>query len=675
MTDKDKNAQSGHTAEEEAQIQHIQTHLPQMAQKLRKSRNETQIESALALFIEASESVQLAVLRILARERTTDAADIALAVNTYTPVKEVRKEARRTLIRLESGNIYPEWELPSVMSLTEAMNTSAFEGDEDEFDDEDDEGVIEHFLESWSEGNYEEAYDTLTTTSPLRGGLSREEWVARRQAWAAEAQPERITIDVAYGLQATLTENQRAALSDSADTLETFWSIELKNVTGTYDLPELPVATQVYSGTGRHWFWTNYVYVVEGDDLRIHSMADRGAELLQLPPTTIEQQLQEVAEEIALASAASGNMQDFDDEDEDDEEREDRDEEDEIDEDEHNGDDELDMEDVAWLVQQSLHYCDVLITKVPEQEATYELATQQSALINEGERAAAYLSLVAERFPAQQGIAFRALGTLCSELALEEDEEVLDSEAYQPDGDEDEAPQFTSRFFPLAEKAFRDAIAANNEVADYLSLANFFIEQNKQLDEVHTLFMQAQTLTSDAKAIAAIESGKASLALAQKKPEEALALYKHAAELQPSMSKIWYMLGELHLSLKQPEEARKMLEQSIELDPATTEAYGELATLYVEQNNDKAALTVLERGRAENPLSVEILSSLAMLHINEGNLREAEEIIEEAEAIDSDMELVQVVRQVITMQKEAQRKQQHSNAPKSNKSNKPKKKK
>ena len=52
------------------------------------------------------------------------------------------------------------------------------------------EPVVYDFLEAWWDGDYENAYDLLSSDSPLRNGLARDEWVALRQRWHEEAQPE-----------------------------------------------------------------------------------------------------------------------------------------------------------------------------------------------------------------------------------------------------------------------------------------------------------------------------------------------------------------------------------------------------------------------------------------------------------------------------------------------------
>ncbi len=56
----------------------------------------------------------MALLKILAREPQADAADISLALNETSPVKDVRKEAKRSLIQLQGAKMYPQWSLPSL---------------------------------------------------------------------------------------------------------------------------------------------------------------------------------------------------------------------------------------------------------------------------------------------------------------------------------------------------------------------------------------------------------------------------------------------------------------------------------------------------------------------------------------------------------------------------------
>lgn len=668
------NQEPERTPLDDAQIQQILVQYRQIANNLSKSRTEEQIETALSAVFALSDAAQMDLLKALAKEKTTAAADIVLAVNTYAPQKEVRKEARRSLIRLEGSNIYPEWTMPAVMSLSDALGMNAFSETEDDEDDEtlDGENVVEHFLSYWGEGEFEAAYDLLATNSPLREELTSEAWIARRQAWATEAEPAFTKVDVGYTLEAEV-EDLPDGLNEGTEELDAFWSLEMKNVPSSKSLPELPVATIVLEATRRHWFWASYTFVEEDGALRVYAMRDRGAEALQLPPEVLEARLQQIAEEIHAMSEA---LEETDDEDEDvveaDEEIDDEDEDESVVEADEDDELEVDIDEVRWFTKQSLHYCDALIAHAPDEKGVYELASQQVSIIQEVERTAAYLTLAAERIPAERGAILRSLGTVYTELTVEDDDTNLGMEEYQED-EQGTVQEFTSRYLPLAEKALRDAIATDNAFSGYVLLAELLITQNKRIDEAKTLFEQAQELAKKPEEKAAVEVGKAQLARLENKPEEALEHYQSAAALAENIPGVWYNIGELQLSLKQQGAAEKSFLKSIEVDPTTTDAYADLATIYIEQDKDTAALKMLQKGLDENPFAADLMAAQAMVYINEGDIRKAEEIIEEAEEIDPEVELVYVVRQVIDMQKEQMRQQQQRSGG-GHKSNKPKKK-
>src|SRR5579884_1099878 len=100
------------SAEENDQVQHLFSQYDQLAQQLYNSNNQAEAEEALADFKALSEPAQIALLKSLAKEKETGAADILAAVNAFSPNKEVRKEARRGLIQLEGAKIEPGWNPP-----------------------------------------------------------------------------------------------------------------------------------------------------------------------------------------------------------------------------------------------------------------------------------------------------------------------------------------------------------------------------------------------------------------------------------------------------------------------------------------------------------------------------------------------------------------------------------
>src|SRR5690349_14282004 len=93
---------------EETQLQEQLASYHQIAEALEASQNTAAIEEALAPITALDETVQIALLKALGKEQNVDAADVAQALHTMSAQKEIRKEARRTLLRLESANIYAE---------------------------------------------------------------------------------------------------------------------------------------------------------------------------------------------------------------------------------------------------------------------------------------------------------------------------------------------------------------------------------------------------------------------------------------------------------------------------------------------------------------------------------------------------------------------------------------
>ncbi len=106
------------------QVQQLLADYQQIAQHIQQSQSPEQAESALAPINILPENTQIAFLKALAKENNTDAADTLVAVNALSPHKEVRKEARRALIRLEGTKIYPQWTAPIVQAPIIQVNVT-----------------------------------------------------------------------------------------------------------------------------------------------------------------------------------------------------------------------------------------------------------------------------------------------------------------------------------------------------------------------------------------------------------------------------------------------------------------------------------------------------------------------------------------------------------------------
>jgi tetratricopeptide (TPR) repeat protein len=99
--------------EEQNQLQQSLAHYNEVAQVLHSSTQQPEAEAALLSVTNLPESVQIAYLKALSKENTTNAADVVAAFNALAPAKEVRKEAKRSLIRLEGSKTYPQWTPPA----------------------------------------------------------------------------------------------------------------------------------------------------------------------------------------------------------------------------------------------------------------------------------------------------------------------------------------------------------------------------------------------------------------------------------------------------------------------------------------------------------------------------------------------------------------------------------
>ena len=149
-------------------------------------------------------------------------------------------------------------------------------------------GVVVNFVEFWVNGDFELAYELLSANSTLREGLSKDEWIERREAWLEEADPGELIPNFIHEREPEeskiwLPGLVSARRSATRKEFEVGWSIELEETPLTYTLPEVPQPTAIYEETQRHWFWTSYTLVQEENEWRIQSMTDEAAIALTLP--------------------------------------------------------------------------------------------------------------------------------------------------------------------------------------------------------------------------------------------------------------------------------------------------------------------------------------------------------------------------------------------------------
>ncbi|HEY6407009.1 MAG TPA: hypothetical protein VIY29_06045, partial [Ktedonobacteraceae bacterium] len=98
--------------EDTAQLEHALGQFHQVAHALHASTKQEEAEAVLADINRLAEASQVAFLKALSKENDSDAADIVIALNELSPHKSIRKEARRSLLRLEAAKVYPQWKPP-----------------------------------------------------------------------------------------------------------------------------------------------------------------------------------------------------------------------------------------------------------------------------------------------------------------------------------------------------------------------------------------------------------------------------------------------------------------------------------------------------------------------------------------------------------------------------------
>jgi len=511
------------------------------------------------------------------------------------------------------------------------------------------EPVVYDFLEAWWDGDYEKAFDFLSSNSPLLDGLPRDEWVALRQRWHNEAQPEEgraphvlelgedieddgLDDETDDDLDGVADEDEQEEESDEDESfiVEAYWSLECKETPLSSQLKELPKATAIFPDTGRHWFWVNFTLVDEDDEWHIHDMSDEGAKALALSPDEIRERLHKIEqhlkkrgeeleenEELALA--------------EEDEEDDMEDEEDEY--------DELSLaqslgliEEVVSISARTMHYCDVLITQEPQKDATiYDDAYNQAKSIQDHERAIVYLQGKADNFPAESADALRALGVVSMSLAdtYEEEDNALRKE----------------HFLALAEKVVRGAIATDNAPLGYLELAEVFMKQHKPVEEAEALLHQAEALSPSLQETALIEASLAIIAKRRGDTEGALQHYQRVSQATPDFPTIWLNIGQLQHELGQHDKAEESLRYSIEVEPEEVDAYVGLANIYMTIQHDfKKAKNVLEQGLEVDGQSPDLLVAFTLLYGGQKDLHTAQDYLEEAEEIAPDLDIVREMR-------------------------------
>lgn len=472
--------------------------------------------------------------------------------------------------------------------------------------------VVGNFIGGWSLGDYGLCFDLLASDSPIREGLTRDEWIDLRRKWADEARPARFEMSF-------LRERERtqqsiwlpsSILSDRISTqreIEAGWSLELTDTQLSGTLLEMPMGTAVYKETGRRWFWTSYKLVQEEQAWRIQRVTDEGASAQGLPIAELQQRIQtndDRVREIAEAHRPTepGANQYY--------------------------------EEIIWRSIQALHYDDALLVKLPLDRTIYDDAANRAQGLQLTERAIVYLEGIVQHFPKAYNIGemLRNLGALQANL----------SEQYkQLDMDER-----SEQFFALALESLHKSLAVDDAPLGHILLAELLMI-NDQAEEAIAELQVAKSLNSDKEVEAQIESDLANIAMMHQKYDEAIAHLKRVAEINPNYNGIWLNIGLAYRRQKNYDEAEAYYQRALEAQPGEIAVYAELSALYMARNQLDKALETVEQGLRYHPDSAHLRALLAAIYADKGDRRRAQAALAEAERINPDLEVVQAVREIL----------------------------
>lgn len=746
---KKKTIQLVISQENNTQAQPIFDQYYEIAEHLHASTNQEQAEAALSEINSMPEGAQVALLKALSKERHTDAADVLLAINELSPIKDIRKEARRSLIRLEEVRIYPRWsppidrtpavqvtpstlrfwkgavtdsrdmgwvelalcfeqednpsqvrilifsldflhdgvkdfftrtgnkrtaenffyemgtDLPGVTTkdcslaqarrlVLEALDVNKHYGtatpreyhlnislinqlvleapglEEEEAEDEDDEeetidlhglspeGVIINFVEFWVNGDFALAYELLSSDSALRDGLSKDEWVERREDWLEEADPGELHPEFIHEREPRKSKLWLPGLvsarrSTTRKEIEVGWSIELVDTPLDDTIPELPQAIVIYEETERHWFWTSYTLIQEEDEWRIQSMTDEAAIALTLPIGDLQRTIEEHDRYLddflgkRKFEGISG------------EEAQQK------------------IEAVRWRIMQTIYYTDILIKKLPLDRSLYIDIYSRLLLTLQFEHAIVYLEPLAHRFTEEHAYALRLLAETQVKL----------SNKFFDEGDDERG----ERFQELAEENLREALAIEDHFELHIVLAEILISRKERLDEAKDHLLRAKALVTDPADDAHIELHLGEVAFEQKQYEDALSHYQRVADFHSDSAESWANVALTYRMLENKEEAEANYKRAIELEPDNEDYYYFLSEIYSENNQSAKAIEIIEEGLIHNPDSALLHMYLAMRYLDIGDYRQAELFIEKAERIDPDVPMGKMIREVINLMK------------------------
>ena len=206
----------------------------------------------------------------------------------------------------------------------------------------------------------------------------------------------------------------------------------------------------------------------------------------------------------------------------------------------------------------------------------------------------------------------------------------------------------------LAEASLREALTLENDYMGHMLLAELLKQNPERLDEAEDHLNQAKALTANEDMLLTIEYGLGEIAMEQAQYQKALLHFQSVAAIDPTNAEAWYNIAEAHNLLEQLEEAEINYARAITLEPEIIDYYTALSRMYMEQGQAPKASLVLEEGVRINPGSAQLRAFLALAVSESGDYRKAEELLDEAELLDPELDMVEMYRLLLNVNKTRQ---------------------
>ena len=206
----------------------------------------------------------------------------------------------------------------------------------------------------------------------------------------------------------------------------------------------------------------------------------------------------------------------------------------------------------------------------------------------------------------------------------------------------------------LAEASLREALTFDNDYLGHMLLAELLKENPERLDEAEDHLNQAKALTANEGMLLTIEYGLGEIAIEQAQYQKALQRFGNVVAIDPTNAEAWYNIAEAYNLLEQLEEAEINYARAIALEPENIDYFTGLSRMYMEHSQSSKACLVLEEGLRINPGSAQLRAFLALAVSESGDYRKAEELLDEAELLDPELDMVEMYRLLLNVNKTRQ---------------------